>query len=142
VARGHRSADVKGGIPPKLLEGDERELGVVGDAFLQGVLLAEVSPSKCAVATQRRVLMLDGVGSGGSAGGSSIFFQVPWSSVHGYWTGVLPFPPELWREGPEGEVVVLVLDPNAAGGKDLVIRSNLDRWISASRKIGLREIVD
>lgn len=115
---------------------------MVGDAFLQGVLLAEVSPSKHAVATQRRVLMLDGAGSGASAGGSGIFFQVPWSSVHGYWTGVLPFPPELWREGPEGAVVVLVLDPDAAGGKDLVIRSNLDRWISASRDVGVQQIVD
>lgn len=129
-------------IPPKLLGGGERELGVVGDAFLQGVVLAEVSPSKPAVATQRRIVMLDRTGPGGSAGGSSIFFQVPWTSVHGYWTGVLPFPPELWREGPEGKVVVLVLDPDAAGGKDLVIRSNLDRWISASRDAGVGEIVD
>jgi hypothetical protein len=86
-------------------------------------------------------LMLDGASSVASAE-ASIFFQVPWSSVHGYWTGVLPFPPELWREGPEGEVVVLVLDPDAGGGRDLVIRSNLERWISASRDAGVREIVD
>lgn len=133
---------MNGSIPPQLLGGGERELGVVGEAFLQGVVLAEVSPSKQAVATQRRIVMLDGSGPGASTAGSSIFFQVPWSCVHGYWTGVLPFPPELWREGPEGEVVVLVLDPGAAEGKDLVIRSNLDCWISASRDAGVQEIVD
>jgi hypothetical protein len=115
-------------------------LEVTGEAFLQGVLLAEVTPSKPAVATQLRILMLDGAAS--ASGEASVFFQVPWSSVHGYWTGVLPFPPELWREGPEGEVVVLVLDPDAGEGKDLVIRSNLEGWISASQDAGVGEIVD
>ena len=132
-------------IPRKLLGGGERELGVVGDAFLQGVVLAEVSPSKRAVATERRIVMLDNArtqGPGASRTAPAIFFQVPWSSVYGYWTGVLPFPPELWREGPEGRVVVLVLDPGAAGGKDLVIRSNLESWVSASRAAGVAEIVD
>lgn len=131
-------------IPRKFLGGGERELGVVGEAFLQGVVLAEVSPSKRAVATERRILMLEGGSHGHSAPGraASIFFQVQWSSVYGYWTGVLPFPPELWREGPEGRVVVLVLDPGAAGGKDLVIRSNLESWVSASRDVGVSQIVD
>ena len=131
-------------IPRRLLGGGERELGVVGDAFLQGAVLAEVSPSKRTVATERRVVMLDGGsrGHGGSGSAASIFFQVPWSSVYGYWTGVLGFPPELWREGPEGKVVVLVLDPGAAGGKDVVIRSNLESWVSASRDAGVPEIVD
>ncbi|MBW3547108.1 MAG: hypothetical protein KY452_03095 [Actinobacteria bacterium] len=131
-------------IPRRLLGGGERELGVVGDAFLQGVVLAEVSPSKRTVATERRVVMLDGGsrGHGGSGSAASIFFQVPWSSVNGYWTGVLGFPPELWREGPEGKVVVLVLDPGAAGGKDVVIRSNLESWVSATRDAGIPEIVD
>lgn len=135
---------MKGMIPRKLLSGGERELGVVGDAYLQGVVLAEVSPSKHAVATERRIVMLEGggCGPGTSSGLASIFFQVPWRSVHGYWTGVLPFPPELWREGPEGEVVVLLLDPGSAGGKDLVIRSNRDSWVAASRDAGIPEIVD
>ncbi|MDP9019682.1 MAG: hypothetical protein M3N25_02580 [Actinomycetota bacterium] len=131
-------------IPRKFLGGGERELGVVGEAVLQGVVLAEVSPSKHAVATERRIVMLED-GShepAASAEAASIFFQVPWTSVYGYWTGVLPFPPELWREGPEGRVVVLVLDPGAAGGKDLVIRSNLESWVSASRNAGVPEIVD
>ncbi len=135
---------MKSMIPRGLLGGGERELGVAGEAFLQGVVLAEVSPSKRAVATERRIVMLDGGSQGRvtSASGASIFFQVPWCSVYGYWTGVLPFPPELWREGPEGNVVVLVLDPGAAGGKDVVIRSNLESWVSASRDAGVPEIVD
>ncbi len=131
-------------IPRKFLGGGERELGVVGEALLQGVVLAEVSPSKPAVATERRIVMLEDGSQepAASAEAASIFFQVPWTSVYGYWTGVLPFPPELWREGPEGRVVVLVLDPGAAGGKDLVIRSNLESWVSASRNAGVPEIVD
>ncbi|HEV2068322.1 MAG TPA: hypothetical protein VGR26_00850 [Acidimicrobiales bacterium] len=131
-------------IPRKWLDDGERELSVAGEAYLQGVPLAEVSVSHHTVATQRRIVMLDGVGGPRARGlrPSGIFFQVPWSCVHGYWTGVMPFPPELWREGPEGEVVVLVLDPEAAGGRDVVIHSNLPAWVAASRDVGIPEIRD
>jgi hypothetical protein len=62
--------------------------------------------------------------------------------VVGYWTGVLPLPPELWREGPRREVVVLMLDPEVAAGQDLVIRSNLDSWIAAIGDAGVPHVVD
>lgn len=122
----------------------EHELGIDGEAFLQGVVLAEVSGSKHTVATQRRVVMLDDVagGAGRGASGNGIFFEVGWESVRGYWTGVLGFPAELWREGPEGEVTVLMLDPEVAEGQDLVIRSNLGSWVTAIRGLAIPEIVD
>lgn len=135
---------MKSVIPPKLLDDGENELGVIGQAYLQGVDLAEVSESRHAAATERRIVILDGVtdGQDGTMRASGIFFQVPWSCVRGYWVGTMPFPPELWREGPEGRVVVLVLDPEAAGGQDVVIRSNLDSWVDASRTVGIPEIRD
>lgn len=131
---------MKSGIPPKWLEDGERELGVLGHAYLQGVDLAEVSESRPAAATERRVVVLDGGADGQRPSG--IFFQVPWTCVVGYWVGTMPFPPELWREGPDGEVVVLVLDPEVTGGQDVVIRSDLDAWVGAIRSVGIPEIRD
>jgi hypothetical protein len=131
-------------MPRKWLDDGEHELGLEGEAYLQGVSLAEVSLSKPITATERRIVMLDGVTDrrGASERASRIFFEVPWTCVHGYWQGVMPFPPELWREGPEGEVVVMVLDPQAAGGQDVVIRSNLPSWVAASHQVGIPEIRD
>lgn len=131
-------------IPGGWLDDGERELGVVGLAYLQGVDLAEVSESRRAAATERRVLILEGSADGhaGKPSTTGIFFEVPWTCVRGYWVGVMPFPPELWREGPEGEVLVLVLDPEACGGKDVVIRSDLEAWIGAVRTVGIPEIRD
>lgn len=131
-------------LPRKWLDDGEHELELAGEAYLQGVSLAEVSVSKHITATERRIVMLDAVteGRGGSVRVSGIFFEVPWTCVHGYWRGVMPFPAELWREGPEGEVVVLVLDPEAAGGQDVVIRSHLPSWVEASLQVGIPEIRD
>ncbi len=127
-------------IPAELLYEGERELGVVGDGYLQGVALAESSASTPTAATQRRVLMFDTADAGSEV--PKVSFQVPWASVVGYWTGVLPLPAELWREGPRSEVVVLMLDPEAAGGQDIVIRSNLDAWIDAICQVGVPQVVD
>ncbi|MGI9121000.1 MAG: hypothetical protein ACR2G7_12915 [Acidimicrobiales bacterium] len=125
------------------LDEGEHELGIDGEAFLQGVVLAEVSGSKHTVATERRVVMLDEVDSvAGRGARNGIFFDVGWASVRGYWRGVLGFPAELWREGPEGEVTVLMLDPEAADGQDVVIRSNLNSWVAAIRGLSIPEIVD
>lgn len=130
-------------IPVEWLHDGERDLGVIGDGYLQGVVLAESSASTSTAATERRVLMVD-PGHGAAAGwkAARIVFQVPWASVVGYWTGVLPLPPELWREGPRCEVVVLMLDPDVAAGQDIVIRSNLDAWVDASRRAGVPHVVD
>ena len=126
-------------IPRDWLHDGEHELGVVGDGYLQGVVLAESSASTPTAATERRILMFEPAGRHGAA---RIVFQVPWESVVGYWTGVLPLPAELWREGPRREVVVLMLDPEAAGGQDIVLRSNLDAWIAAIRRAGVPQVVD
>ncbi len=95
-------------------------------------------------ATERRVVMLGGPGEPPARAGRArnIFFQVPWASVYGYWQGMMPLPPERWRDGPETAVVVLVLDPQAAGGQDVVLRSNLASWVEACRTIGISEIID
>jgi hypothetical protein len=126
------------------LAAGERELGVVGHGFLQGTLLGDVSASRLATATERRIVMLDGakMGRNGRLKAAGVYFDVAWSNVQGYWTGVLPFPPELWREGPEGEVVVFTLDPVTAGGQDLVICSNTEAWAAAGRAMGVPEIHD
>lgn len=135
---------MKGIIPRKWLDGDERELGLVAEGYLQGLVPSEMSDAMPTTATDRRVLMLgerdprldhDRQPDG-------IFFQVPWASVHGYWQGSMPLPPERWRDGPEGDVVVLVLDPEAAGGQDVVLRSNLPAWVEACQRLGISEIVD
>ncbi len=126
------------------LEHGEQDLGVVGDGYLQGVLLSEVSASRLAAATARRIVLLDAVtltGDGRVREGR-VCFGVPWASVHGMWRGVMPFPPELWRQGPEGEVVVFTLAPEAAGGRDVVICSNTDEWVQVARSMGVTEIHD
>lgn len=135
---------MKGIIPRKWLEGDEHELGLVGEGYLQGLVPSEMSEAMPTTATERRVVMVgEGSESPPRAGRArGIFFQVPWASVCGYWKGVMPLPPERWRDGPDAAVVVLVLDPEAAGGKDVVIRSNLAAWVDACRTVGIAEIVD
>lgn len=131
-------------IPRKWLDADERELDVAGEGYLQGLVPTEMSDSVPTTATERRVVMLGGLADheGRNARANAIVFQVPWASVHGYWQGVMPLPPERWRDGPEGQVIVLVLNPEAAGGQDVVLRSNLDSWVAACRAIGIPEILD
>ncbi len=128
-------------IPAEWLHDGERELGVVGDGYLQGIVLAESSASNRTAATERRILMF-APGTEAASAAPKVGFEVPWASVVGYWTGVLPLPPELWREGPRGEVVVLMLDPEAAGGQDIVIRTNVDAWVLAARQAGVPHVVD
>jgi len=135
---------VKGIIPRRWLDGEERELGLVGEGYLQGLIPSEMSDSMPTTATERRVVMLGGPAEPLARAGRArnIFFQVPWASVYGYWQGMMPLPPERWRDGPEAAVVVLVLDPQAAGGQDVVLRSNLASWVEACRTIGISEIID
>jgi len=135
---------VKGIIPRRWLDGDERELELVGEGYLQGLVPSEMSESMPTTATERRVVMLNGAVGLPVRGArrSGIFFEVPWARVHGYWQGVMPLPPERWRDGPEAAVLVLVLDPEAGGGQDVVLRSNLSSWVDVCRTIGIAEIVD
>lgn len=139
------SADaVKGIIPREWLDGDERELGTVSEGYLQGLVPSEMSEPRPTVATERRVVMLDEADTAPARAGGvkGISFQVPWARVHGYWQGKMALPPERWREGPEAAVVVLVLDPEVAGGQDVVIRSDLASWVDVCRTVGIAEIVD
>ncbi len=136
---------MKGIIPRRWLDKDEHELGFVGEGYLQGQIPSEMSESMPTTATERRVVMLDDpVESPGRPGSRAqgVFFQVPWARVHGYWQGMMPLPPERWRDGPEAAVLVLVLDPEAAAGQDVVLRSNLASWVDACRTIGISEIID
>jgi hypothetical protein len=135
---------VKGIIPRRWLDDDERELELVGEGYLQGLIPSEMSESMPTTATERRVVMLgDPEGPPARTGRvKGIFFQVPWTCVHGYWQGKMPLPPERWRDGPEAVVLVLVLDPETAGGQDVVLRSNLASWVDVCRTIGISEIVD
>lgn len=134
---------MRGLIPQQWLEGDEHELGVVGEAYLQGLFPSEMSEAVATTATERRVVMLGGLADlEGHGEADVIVFQVPWASVYGYWQGVMPLPPERWRDGPEGPVVVLVLDPDIADGQDVVIRSHLDAWVEACAAMGVPEILD
>lgn len=131
-------------IPRTSLEHDESELDLVGEGYLQGLVPSEMSESAPTTATERRVVMVGGLTDlqGRSGPARVIVFEVPWASVYGYWQGLMPLPPERWRDGPEGEVVVLVLDPEVADGQDVVLRSNLASWVEACREIGIPEIVD
>ncbi len=131
-------------IPRHWLHGDEHELGVVGEGYLQGLMPTEMSDPVVTAATERRVVMLGGLSDleGRAGRANAIVFEVPWTSVYGYWRGLMPLPPDRWREGPEGQVVVLVLDPEVAEGHDVVIRSNLGAWVEACRTIGIPEILD
>ncbi len=135
---------MKGIIPRRWLDDDERELGVVGEGYLQGKIPSEMSESMPTTATERRVVMLGGPAEPPTRPGRArgIFFQAPWTCVHGYWQGMMSLPPERWRDGPEAAVLVLVLNPETAGGQDVVLRSNLASWVDACRTIGLSEIID
>ena len=134
---------MKGIIPRKWLEADERQLGLIGEGYLQGQIPSEMSESMATTATDRRVVMLAYHGQAPPSGrAKGIHFQISWACVCGYWRGQMPLPPERWRDGPEASVLVLVLDPEAGGGKDVVIRDNLASWEDACRTIGISEIVD
>lgn len=127
------------------LDRGERELqGATGDGYLQGMLLSETTKPCFTVATERRIVMLEDVtrGRAGRLRAKGITFEVPWSMVKGYWTGVLPLPPDLWRAGPEGEVIVFTLDPLTAGGQDLVVRVTSPAWLEATRAMGVPEVRD
>ncbi|MDP9389191.1 MAG: hypothetical protein M3Q48_15055 [Actinomycetota bacterium] len=127
------------------LAAGERELeGACGKGFLQGILLSEVSAPRYTTATERRIVMFEDVvrGRRGRVRGKGITFEVPWSKVHSYWTGVMPFPPDMWREGPEGEVIVLTLDPAVADGRDIVVWPGSEAWVAASRAMGVPELKD
>ncbi|MGH9150087.1 MAG: hypothetical protein ACRD0D_02815 [Acidimicrobiales bacterium] len=125
--------------------GGERLIdGVTGDGYLQGILLGETTEPRFTAATDHRVVMLQSQAGVGRRGvrPASVVFEVPWTSVQGWWAGIMPLPPDLWRVGPEAEVVVLALDPTAAAGKDLVVLMNTDAWVSASRARGIEHIRD
>ncbi len=117
---------------------------MVGEGYLQGLMPTDMSDAVVTVATERRVVMLGGLSDleGRRGRANAIVFEVPWASVFGYWQGLMPLPADRWREGPEAQVVVLVLDPEVADGHDVVIRSNLAPWVEACRTIGIPEILD
>lgn len=126
-------------------ERGEKELGgASGQGYLQGVDVSDVSPARLTVATQRRVVMLDEARQGWRALAvpRRVCFEVEWSRVLGYWTGVMSLPPELWRSGSEAEVTVLTLDPAAAAGRDLVIVAATGAWVTASRAMGVVAVPD
>lgn len=127
------------------LDPGEHELpGLSGDGYLQGILLSEVSQPRYTTATDRRLVMLDEPVKGrrGKLRPRSVHFEVPWTSVMGYWTGVMPFPPDLWRVGHEGEVIVFSLDPAVADGQDLVVLLTTPEWIKASQRMGITPVRD
>ena len=127
------------------LAAGERELeGACGEGFLQGILLSEVSAPCRVAATERRIVLFqDGATDGrGRTRRGTISLEVPWSKVHAYWTGVVPFPPDMWREGPEGDVIMFTLDPDAAGGRDIVVFPRTEAWLAAVRTMGVPELVD
>ena len=126
------------------LAAGERELdGACGAGFLQGILLSEVSAPGRVTATERRiVLFADGPRDRRGRARSTISLEVPWSKVHAYWTGVVPFPPDMWREGHEGEVIMFTLDPEAAGGRDIVVWPRTEAWMAVARAMGVPELVD
>ena len=127
-----------------LAPGEHELEGAHGDGYLQGVLLSEVSLPSFTTATERRIVMLDEVRRGWprKRRAKVVRFEVPWSMVKGYWRGVLPLPPELWREGPEAEVIVFSLDPAAASGQDLVVLVKSGAWVEASNAMGVPEVRD
>lgn len=127
------------------LAAGERELeGACGEGFLQGILLSEVSAPCYTVATERRIVMCDDVARDrrGKVQVRSISLEVPWSRVCAYWVGVVPFPPDLWREGPEGKVVMFTLEPEVAGGRDIVVWPHSEAWTSAAQAMGIPELHD
>lgn len=127
------------------LESGEHELdGLCGDGYLQGILLSEVSQPRFTMATDRRLVMLEESTRGrrGRLRTRGVVFEVPWTMVKGYWTGVMPFPPDLWRVGPEGEVIVFSLDPAAADGQDLVVVLTTPEWVATSQRMGISPVRD
>lgn len=127
------------------LASGERELdGARGEGFLQGLLLSEISAPCYTTATERRIVMLEGVTHDrrGRTRATAVSFEAPWSIVRGFWTGIMPFPPDLWRAGPEGPVIVLSLDPDTTGGRDLVVHSGIDAWVGACRAMGIERVPD
>ncbi|MDP9403337.1 MAG: hypothetical protein M3P85_08370 [Actinomycetota bacterium] len=127
------------------LEAGEHELeGLGGDGYLQGILLSEVSQPRYTTATDRRLVMLEEPirGRRGKLRTKSVCFAVPWTMVKGYWTGVMPFPPDLWRVGHEGEVIVFSLDPAVADGQDLVVLLTTPAWVTTSQRMGIAPVRD
>lgn len=130
------------------LEPGEHEVdGLASQGFLQGILLSEVSEPRPTVATQRRIVMFresPDAGRRTRVRGRSrdVCFDVPWSMVKGYWTGIMPFPPDLWRVGPEGEVVVFSLDPAVADGHDLVVLLTSRAWVDLAQSLEIPEVRD
>lgn len=129
----------------KWLAAGERELeGACGDGFLQGVLLSDLSAPRYTIATERRIVMSEETTRDrrGKVQVNSIFLEVPWSRVCAYWLGVVPFPPDMWREGTEGEVIVFTLEPEVAEGCDLVVWPRSEAWTAAARAMGVPELDD
>ncbi len=127
------------------LEAGEQELeGLCGDGYLQGILLSEVSQPRYTTATDRRLVMLEEPVKGrrGKLRPRTVCFEVPWTKVRGYWTGVMPFPPDLWRVGHEGEVIVFSLDPVVADGQDLVVLLTTPAWVTTSQRMGIPPVRD
>lgn len=127
------------------LEAGERELeGACGEGFLQGILLSEVSAPRYTMATDCRIVMFDEASRDkkGRVKPRDISLAVPWDRVCSYWTGVMPFPPDMWRQGPEGEVIIFTLDPEAAGGRDIVVWPRTEGWMAAARAMGVPELKD
>ncbi|HUR17908.1 MAG TPA: hypothetical protein VMZ51_03100 [Acidimicrobiales bacterium] len=127
------------------MDAGEHELdGLAGDGYLQGILLSEVSQPRYTMATDRRLVMLEDQlrGKRPKLRSRNIFFEVPWTMVKGYWTGVMPFPPDLWRVGHEGEVIVFSLDPALADGQDLVVLLTTPEWVSTSERFGIPQVRD
>ncbi len=127
------------------LAAGERELeGACGQGFLQGILLSEVSAPRYTTATERRIVMCDGVARDrrGKVTVASISLQVPWTRVCAYWLGVVPFPPDMWREGPDGEVIIFTLEPEAADGRDIVVWPRTEAWTAAATAMGVPELKD
>ncbi|MGH9281921.1 MAG: hypothetical protein ACRD0S_03180 [Acidimicrobiales bacterium] len=127
------------------LAAGERELeGCCGEGFLQGILLSEVSAPRYTAATDCRIVMFDeGVEDRPTRDRArTVALEVPWDRVCSYWTGVMPFPPDMWRQGPEGEVIIFTLDPSAADGRDLVVWPPAEEWTAAARSMGVPELID
>lgn len=127
-----------------LADGEHELEGACGEGFLQGILLSEVSAPRYTTATQRRIVMFDEVTGDGRrrARVRDISLEVPWDRVCAYSTGVMPFPPDMWRQGPEGEVVIFTLDPEVADGRDIVVWPRTDAWTAAARTMGVPELKD
>lgn len=127
------------------LAAGEYELeGASGQGFLQGILLSEMSAPRYTVATERRIVMCDEVSrdAHGKVDVSSICLEVPWRRVCAYWLGVVPFPPEMWRDGPDGEVIVFTLEPEVADGCDIVVWPRTDAWTAAATVMSIPRLHD